>query len=258
MLKESIGERIRTARIRSNMTQAQLAEKLGLSTRTIVRIENGESCIDVERIHEVASLLNTRPSYLLGETDDPDVSYTASAGPNWGAMTNPPVAHRPPSESDAADAAAADPAGWKWLPMYNKMAATCGRVYGGSAYAEPKIKSWHYFPAAVYGTWDPERPPYMYRFEGDGMKEAYIHDGSVIIVNPAEEVFDGESALVCWDNAEVAVKLIYWQKDGGIELHAANSAHRKIYTYSKEDIEDGRLVIKGKVMWAGQRPRRMR
>ena len=27
------------------------------------------------------------------------------------------------------------------------------------------------------------------------------HDGSVIIVNPAEEIFDGESALVCWKMA---------------------------------------------------------
>lgn len=40
-LKE-VGERIRQQRISRNYTQSQFAEKCGLSTSTITRIENGE------------------------------------------------------------------------------------------------------------------------------------------------------------------------------------------------------------------------
>ena len=79
MDKNSIGERIKAAREKMNMTQAQLAESLGLSTRTIVRIENGEGGIGVERISEVAYLLNEKPSYFIDDTENTDKHSTRAA-----------------------------------------------------------------------------------------------------------------------------------------------------------------------------------
>jgi len=126
------------------------------------------------------------------------------------------------------------------------------------AFADEEIESEQYFPAEIYGKFDPMRPPFMIHVEGDSMEDADIHDGAVAVINPAEEVYDGDSALVCWNQDQVAIKLIYWQPNGGVELHAANPKHSKVYTFSKEDCDEGNFVVKGKVMWSGQRPRRMR
>ena len=71
MENNAVGTRIRMARQRIGMTQAQLGSMLKVSTRTIVRIENGETIIDVARLEQIASLLKTSTNYLLGKTDNP-------------------------------------------------------------------------------------------------------------------------------------------------------------------------------------------
>jgi phage repressor protein C with HTH and peptisase S24 domain len=211
--------------------------------KTIWRIENGGREVKTNLLLQIASALDTSMAYLLGETDDPHPA--ALSQESFNSETN--ITHRH-----------TDPKGWRLLPLYSKMTAACAGPGNGLEYVEAEIESWHYFPAEIYGTLDAEHPPYMFYVEGDSMEDANIHDGAVVIINPAEEISDGESALVCWNRDEVAIKLVYWTPKGGVELHAANPEHKKVYTFSMQDIEEGTLVIKGKVMWSGQRPKIMR
>lgn len=67
---KEVGTRIKTLRRQRNMTQSQLAEKLCYATeRQIQRIENGEAVCPVDRVVELAEILNTTTDYLLRGQD---------------------------------------------------------------------------------------------------------------------------------------------------------------------------------------------
>lgn len=241
-----ISKRIAIARKGKGWIQTQLAEALGVSVDTVRRWEQGKRPPDTEMLQRLAQALNTTTGYLLGETDDP--ALVGGAGSPY---------QSEPLESNVV-LEHTNPMGWRKLPLLSKMTSACAGNGNGLAFADEEIESEQYFPAEIYGKFDPMRPPFMIHVEGDSMEDADIHDGAVAVINPAEEVYDGDSALVCWNQDQVAIKLVYWQPNGGVELHAANPKHSKVYTFSKEDCDEGSFVVKGKVMWSGQRPRRMR
>lgn len=69
-----IGNRIKQRRLQLNMSQANLAEKLGLRNRsTITRYEQGEKTFKQSQIRALAEALNTTPSYLMGWDEPPNV-----------------------------------------------------------------------------------------------------------------------------------------------------------------------------------------
>lgn len=63
---KEVGLRIKNLRRQRNMTQMELAEKLCYATeRQLQRIENGEAICPVDRIVELAGILNTSTDYIL-------------------------------------------------------------------------------------------------------------------------------------------------------------------------------------------------
>lgn len=60
------GDRIQQLRIRCAWTQEQLAEKAGLSSRTVQRLEHGESA-SLESIHVLATIFGVTPEELSAE-----------------------------------------------------------------------------------------------------------------------------------------------------------------------------------------------
>ena len=63
---KDVGLRIKNLRRQKNMTQMQLAEKLCYATeRQVQRIENGEAICPVERLVDLAEILNTSTDYIL-------------------------------------------------------------------------------------------------------------------------------------------------------------------------------------------------
>jgi len=60
-----IGERIRKARIASNLTQENLAEKLDVSVAFVSRIECGTTHVNLTRLSEICSILNVDEGLLL-------------------------------------------------------------------------------------------------------------------------------------------------------------------------------------------------
>jgi len=197
-----------------------------------------------EYILKFAQALDTSTAYLLGETDAPIRAARGSSRPTELSESN--VVLEP-----------TNPMGWRKLPLLSRMTSACAGSGNGLAFADEEVESEQYFPAEIYGKFDPRHPPFLIHVEGDSMEDADIHDGAVAVINPAEEVYDGDAALVCWNRGQVAIKLVYWRPDGGVELHAANPKHSKVYTFSKDDRDEGNFTVKGKVMWSGQRPRRM-
>lgn len=61
-----IGNRLYTARKRSGLTQAEVAEKAGISGRTYADIERGTVNMRVETLVRICNALNVSPDMILG------------------------------------------------------------------------------------------------------------------------------------------------------------------------------------------------
>lgn len=62
----TIGQRVRKVRKEKGYSQTELANVLGKSLRTIQKYENGEIEISISMINELAKVLDTTSTYLLG------------------------------------------------------------------------------------------------------------------------------------------------------------------------------------------------
>lgn len=64
--KKAAGKRIKEIRLRAGMTQCRLAEKLDYaSERQLQRIESGETSCSVDKLMEIAQILDISTDYLL-------------------------------------------------------------------------------------------------------------------------------------------------------------------------------------------------
>ena len=68
--EESLGQRIRAARIRMGWTQEMLADKMCVPKSTISAYENDKVDIKSSVIVELSKLLDTTPNYLLGMKEE--------------------------------------------------------------------------------------------------------------------------------------------------------------------------------------------
>ena len=60
-----IGKRIKKYRIKSNLTQVELAEKLNVSITFLSRIECGSTHINLRRLAQISNILGISPSEIL-------------------------------------------------------------------------------------------------------------------------------------------------------------------------------------------------
>jgi transcriptional regulator with XRE-family HTH domain len=64
----SIGERVKKLRIRSAMTQVELAKAAGISPNTVWRLETGQHAPQLGTIRKVAQALGVAPHELIEES----------------------------------------------------------------------------------------------------------------------------------------------------------------------------------------------
>lgn len=69
---ENLGERLRDLRINQNITQTDLAKRIGVTNALISAIEKGERSPSLEKLMKLASQFKVSTDYLLGmKTQDP-------------------------------------------------------------------------------------------------------------------------------------------------------------------------------------------
>ncbi|XOV92823.1 MAG: DUF4870 domain-containing protein [Bacteroidota bacterium] len=69
----TIGEKIRTLRQEKGLTQEMLADKTGISARSIQRIENGEVTARADSLHKIAIALEIPyEDFLIDESESPE------------------------------------------------------------------------------------------------------------------------------------------------------------------------------------------
>lgn len=69
LLQKRLGDKVRKARSRTNMSRRVLGEKSGVSPRYLAQLESGTGNISVALLHRVARALDLRIEWLLAEED---------------------------------------------------------------------------------------------------------------------------------------------------------------------------------------------
>lgn len=64
-IRIAIGNEIRAARARRNLTQNELADRSGISHTTIVRLESGKRTVDVLQLFAICDVLDADPGAIL-------------------------------------------------------------------------------------------------------------------------------------------------------------------------------------------------
>ena len=78
--KVSFGERVRGRRNLLGMSQEDLAEALDVSAETVKNIENAKRGTSIEKLIELAKILQTTPDYLLGTGGSSESQTGPAAG----------------------------------------------------------------------------------------------------------------------------------------------------------------------------------
>lgn len=69
-IKRTIASNIKRARIAANMTQAEAAQKLGITAQAISNFERGINGIENSLLLRMCKIYNTTMSHILGEEDE--------------------------------------------------------------------------------------------------------------------------------------------------------------------------------------------
>lgn len=70
MIKRTIASNIKRARIASNMTQAEAADRLGITAQAVSNFERGINSIESSLLLRMCEIYNTSMSNILGEENE--------------------------------------------------------------------------------------------------------------------------------------------------------------------------------------------
>lgn len=114
------------------------------------------------------------------------------------------------------------------LPVFTTAtAASCG-AGNGLEYADFEVERMVYEDRSTFSAWDDSRLPFGIHIDGDSMVGAGLSEGSIAIVNPAEDVSDSDTALVSWKD-NWFIKWVIYNIDGSVELRSANPNYQPIH-----------------------------
>ena len=222
-----LGDNIRAAREGIGMTRPGLAASMGCEPNTVWRWEKGEREPDIENLHKLAEILKTTVAYLVGETEDPTPSNQTRTGDK-----------HPDVESNVR-------MGGKFIeiPLLTMAtAASCGA--GNGLYGViPESAENIFVEASAFQYLDDTRRPFAVPIEGDSMIGAGLEEGASAVINPADEVMNGDAALVSCDGSWM-IKWVVYSPDGSIELRPANDRYEPIIVNNVQIVGRVRGVVR--------------
>lgn len=158
---DTIGKRMRLARINKEKTLEDIAKAVGVSRQTIQRYESGViGNIPSDKIEGIAKALNVTPGYLMG----------------W------------EQPSDIPDFPNVFPIETKKVPLLGKIAA--GQPVMVEECFDSYVQCGNFIKA-----------DFCLRVQGDSMINARIYDGDIVFIKQQPEVENGEIAAVAIDDA---------------------------------------------------------
>lgn len=218
----AVGERVRVAREAAGISQKSLADKIGVSEYTIIRLEKGRRAAKSDELEKIATALDVPLSYLVG-IDDGEAPMPSDVTPLTvprGRMISVPLLSREVTACCGAG-----------IPTYDEVQNAPEEIY-------------RYSISELGGIYDDLRPPVAVRADGACLEKSRIFDGDVLIINPAVTPRQGQICVVCWDGALSAKKVVR-NEDGGVTLYSDVDAFK---LSAAEVSEPSRFSIWGPVV----------
>lgn len=200
----SIGKRIKEIRISKNITQDELALKIGTTKQTIYKYENEiVTNIPSQKIELISNALNTTPDYLMGWSDKSTDDLYSIPG------INP-------------------------IPKTYKRPRLGTIACGEPILAEENIETYDDIPDNI-------KCDFTLVCKGDSMINARINDGDIVYIKQQSQVDNGEIAAVLIDN-EATLKRVYIYEDK-VVLQPENTKYPP-FVYTKEEVNNIRILGK--------------
>lgn len=200
----SIGKRIKEIRISKNITQDELALKIGTTKQTIYKYENEiVTNIPSQKIELISNALNTTPDYLMGWSDKSTDDLYSIPG------INP-------------------------IPKTYKRPRLGTIACGEPILAEENIETYDDIPDNI-------KCDFTLVCKGDSMINARINDGDIVYIKQQSQVDNGEIAAVLIDN-EATLKRVYIYEDK-VVLQPENTKYPP-FLYTKEEMNNIRILGK--------------
>ena len=200
----SIGKRIKEIRISKNITQDELALKIGTTKQTIYKYENEiVTNIPSQKIELISNALNTTPDYLMGWSDKSTDDLYSIPG------INP-------------------------IPKTYKRPRLGTIACGEPILAEENIETYDDIPDNI-------KCDFTLVCKGDSMINARINDGDIVYIKQQSQVDNGEIAAVLIDN-EATLKRVYIYEDKFV-LQPENTKYPP-FVYTKEEMNNIRILGK--------------
>ena len=214
----NFGSILKNLRLSRNITQGELAAKLGISRSAVGMYETGGREPDFEMMEAIADIFNVDMDYLMGR------SQIERKHP-----ITPPSSKVPP--------------GFEPMPKMKKVPLIGSIACGEPITAEQNIEKMVDVPEYI-------RCDFSLTCHGDSMVDAGIHDKDVVYIRIQPEVENGEIAAVRIDG-EATLKRVYYNP-GTLTLMPANPAYAPM-VYTGSQLEE--VHIEGKAVgwthWVG-------
>ena len=201
-----IGDRIKSLRNALNISQTELANRVGTTKQNIYKYENGIiTNIPSDKVEQIAMILETTPAHLMGWDEEP-----ASIKESMEGIENIiplPKTHK--------------------IPLLGNIA--CGEPIT----AVENIDTYVDMPDCVSAD-------FALTCKGDSMIDARIYNGDIVYIREQPEVENGEIAVLI--DGEATLKRVYYQRNK-IILQPENKKYEPL-VYVGEEILDVRILGK--------------
>ena len=200
----NIGQRIKEKRELLNMSQEELATKVGYKSRSSInKIEKDGRGLPQDKITLIAKALNTTPSYLMGWEND-----ISKKKKKYGIQ----------------------PITTKKLPLLGEIA--CGEP----VYANEDRESYIEIGTDI-------NADFCLKAKGDSMINARIYDGDIVFIKKQSIVENGEIAAVVIDDEATLKRIEYLKEKNIIMLKPENPTYNTII-YTNGELEQINILGK--------------
>lgn len=208
----TIGERVKSARIKKGFTQEELAHKLGYKSRSSINKIEMERDIPRSMIVKLAEILEVTPAYLMGWEEPPAEPEPQSIGDLTKQFNNiMPVTRRR-------------------FPMLGEIA--CGKPI----FAQEDRESYVMADMDIHAD-------FCLRAKGESMTGARIFDGDIVFIREMPMVENGDIAAVIIDNEATLKRVYYYPEQGKLILNPENPAYEPL-VYLGDELNQIRVLGK--------------
>ena len=236
-MSQNIGERLKQARLEKGLTQAQLAEMIGVAKTTLTGYEKGGREPDLYKIEALSKALDISADELIMGDKTTSVSINA----NWSDPLISAYASAIRPTQEAACAVLGIPH-VKPDPFYKPEVATCDMlVYTFPAAAGIPLSAEDDYERVEFPCSEvPTGADFGVRIRGDSMQPT-ISDDTIVFVRKQPEMQNGQIGIFMLDDGALCKR--FYNRGGRIILQSDNPKYKDI-----EVGENERLFIVGKVL----------